>query len=107
LTPGDADALYYAWDSGASSNMKSLKSSLGGVFGRLPEFTYISPSCVGPDGSCALGFSNMYPTALLSDGEVLLKQLYDALRTAPSEMSHCSLIPSTKLEDYMITSLHP
>jgi phospholipase C len=45
--------------------------------GRLPEFTFINPSC------CGVGTTSMHPSGLISDGEVLLKQLYDAIRTGP------------------------
>ncbi|PYI04733.1 phosphoesterase [Aspergillus sclerotiicarbonarius CBS 121057] len=45
--------------------------------GSLPEFTYINPSC------CGVGTNSMHPSGLISDGEKLIKDVYDALRAGP------------------------
>ncbi|KAF7158373.1 hypothetical protein CNMCM6106_004949 [Aspergillus hiratsukae] len=47
------------------------------------------------------------PTALISDGEVLLKHIYDALRTGPQWNETLFIITSDEPEDSTITSLHP
>ena len=45
--------------------------------GNLSEFTFINPSC------CGVGTNSMHPTGLISDGEKLLKDVYDAVRNSP------------------------
>ncbi|OBT53777.1 hypothetical protein VE04_05122 [Pseudogymnoascus sp. 24MN13] len=60
---GRGDAMYFA--------------STDADRGRVPQFTYVNPSC------CGVGTNSMHPTGLVSDGEVLLKQMYDAIRNGP------------------------
>jgi phospholipase C len=78
---GTGDAMYFNWtvSSGASkTNMKSLNEFYQDAYlGRLPQFTYVNPTC------CGVGTNSMHPTGLVSDGEVLLKQMYDAVRNGP------------------------
>ncbi|KFY43065.1 hypothetical protein V494_02117 [Pseudogymnoascus sp. VKM F-4513 (FW-928)] len=78
---GHGDAGYFKWnvESGNSkTNMKSLDEFYQDAYmGRLPQFTYVNPSC------CGVGTNSMHPTGLVSDGEVLLKQMYDAIRNGP------------------------
>ncbi|RFU29209.1 hypothetical protein B7463_g7114, partial [Scytalidium lignicola] len=81
-TTNGADALYYNWTVSTGHNSATYIKPLENFFqdaylGRLPEFTYINPSC------CGVGTTSMHPSGLISDGEVLLKQLYDAVRTGP------------------------
>lgn len=45
--------------------------------GKLPEFSFIDPSC------CGQGTNSMHPTGLISDGETPIKNVYDALRASP------------------------
>ncbi|KAK9357300.1 PLC-B group protein Nfis2 [Lipomyces starkeyi] len=45
--------------------------------GSLPELAYINPSC------CGVGTNSMHPSGLISDGEALIRDVYDALRASP------------------------
>jgi phospholipase C len=45
--------------------------------GTLPEFSYINPSC------CGVGTNSMHPTGLVSEGEALIRRVYDAARAGP------------------------
>jgi phospholipase C len=45
--------------------------------GKLPQLAYINPSC------CGVGTNSMHPTGLVSDGEQLIKHVYEALRASP------------------------
>lgn len=45
--------------------------------GKLPDFSFLEPSC------CGVGTTSMHPTGRISDGEALIKNVYDALRASP------------------------
>ncbi len=45
--------------------------------GQLPHLAYINPSC------CGDGTNSMHPTGRVSDGEQLIKDVYEALRASP------------------------
>jgi phospholipase C len=45
--------------------------------GVLPEFAYINPSC------CGVGTTSMHDSGLISDGEALIKKVYESLRASP------------------------
>ena len=45
--------------------------------GELPQLAYINPSC------CGVGTNSMHPTGRVSDGEQLIKDVYEALRQSP------------------------
>lgn len=45
--------------------------------GKLPHLAYLNPSC------CGDGTNSMHPTGRISDGETLLKKMYEALRASP------------------------
>lgn len=45
--------------------------------GLLPQLSYINPSC------CGLNTNSMHPSGNVSFGQVLVKQVYDALRISP------------------------
>ncbi|KAJ3472940.1 hypothetical protein NLG97_g10618 [Lecanicillium saksenae] len=45
--------------------------------GKLPHLSYINPSC------CGDGTNSMHPTGRVSDGEQLIKDVYEALRASP------------------------
>ncbi|ATY64589.1 phosphoesterase superfamily [Cordyceps militaris] len=45
--------------------------------GTLPHLAYINPSC------CGVGTNSMHPTGRVSDGEQLIKDVYEALRGSP------------------------
>lgn len=74
------DPLYFNWT--YTSGNTHLVKPFDGFYdsakaGTLPEFTYLMPSC------CGTGTNSMHPTGLISDGETLLKDVYDALRQGP------------------------
>lgn len=45
--------------------------------GKLPQLAYINPSC------CGVGTNSMHPQGRVSDGEKLIKDVYEALRASP------------------------
>ncbi|PLN81641.1 phosphoesterase [Aspergillus taichungensis] len=75
-----ADSQFFDW---TWSSFNALKAKPFSSFykaaekGELPDFTYLNPSC------CGKGTNSMHPTGLISDGETLLKDVYDALRASP------------------------
>lgn len=77
---GMIDAYFFDWTF-TSGNTK-LAQPLSNFYadasaGKLPEFSFIDPSC------CGQGTNSMHPTGLISDGETLIKNVYDALRASP------------------------
>lgn len=81
-TAGGSDAQYFSWTIASGKNnanyIKPFESFFQDAYlGRLPEFTFINPTC------CGVGTTSMHPSGLISDGEVVLKQIYDALRNGP------------------------
>lgn len=74
------DAYFFDWTfkSGNTDKAKPLKQFFRAADkGELPEFTFIDPSC------CDVGTNSMHPTGLVSDGETLIKDVYEALRASP------------------------
>lgn len=74
------DARWYSWT--YSSNNTDLIQFMDSFYadaasGNLPNFTYINPSC------CGVGTNSMHPSGLVSDGETLIKNVYEALRASP------------------------
>jgi phospholipase C len=73
--------LFFNWTvstPGQLANIKDMETFFQDAYlGTLPEFTFIEPSC------CAVGTTSMHPSGLIADGEVLLKQIYDAVRGGP------------------------
>lgn len=45
--------------------------------GTLPEFSYLNPSC------CSATTNSMHPSGLVSNGEALIKAVYESLRASP------------------------
>ncbi|KAJ5102957.1 hypothetical protein N7532_003486 [Penicillium argentinense] len=77
---GMVDAWFFDWT--FSSGNDKLAVPLENFYtdaaaGTLPEFSFIDPSC------CGTGTTSMHPTGLISDGEKLIKDVYDALRASP------------------------
>ncbi|PWY88887.1 phosphoesterase superfamily protein [Aspergillus sclerotioniger CBS 115572] len=74
------DAGFFNWTY-ATSNTDKIQPLANfytdAAAGSLPEFTYINPSC------CGVGTNSMHPSGLISDGEKLIKDVYDALRAGP------------------------
>jgi phospholipase C len=77
----NADSLFYNWTiaTGKSkTNVKALEHFFQDAYlGELPQYSYINPSC------CDIDTNSMHPTGPISTGEVLIKQIYDALRASP------------------------
>ncbi|EAW07094.1 phosphoesterase superfamily protein [Aspergillus clavatus NRRL 1] len=74
------DAGYFSWTYATKNEDKIqplAKFYTDAKAGALPEFTYINPSC------CGVGTKSMHPAGLISDGEALIKSVYDALRAGP------------------------
>lgn len=74
------DAEFYNWTytSNNTNKVKALeKFYTDAAAGALPEFSYVNPSC------CGVGTNSMHPSGLISDGEKLIKNVYDALRAGP------------------------
>lgn len=75
------DALFFTWtaESGtADTNIKDISQFYAdAAAGQLPEFAFINPSC------CGVGTNSMHPTGLVSAGEKLLKDVYEAVRSSP------------------------
>lgn len=74
------DAWYFNWT--FTSGNENLAVPLEQFFfdagsGSLPDFSFIEPSC------CGEGTNSMHPTGLVSDGEKLIENVYDALRASP------------------------
>lgn len=74
------DANYYTWTqtSGNTDKVVDLDNFYtDAAAGNLPDFSYLNPSC------CGVGTTSMHPSGLVSDGEELIRSVYDALRTSP------------------------
>ncbi|KAJ5766770.1 uncharacterized protein N7511_004386 [Penicillium nucicola] len=80
-TNGDflSDAMFFNWTAqNAKSNVVPLQNFYQDAYlGQLPQLSYINPSC------CGLNTNSMHPSGNVSYGQVLLKQVYDAVRTGP------------------------
>lgn len=76
----EEDALWFSWTH--DSNNTDLVQPIANYYsdakaGKLPEFTVVGPSC------CSVGTNSMHPQGLVSDGEQLIKDVYEALRASP------------------------
>ncbi|GAM35346.1 hypothetical protein TCE0_017f03615 [Talaromyces pinophilus] len=74
------DANYYTWTqtSGNTDKVVDLDNFYtDAAAGNLPDFSYLNPSC------CGVGTTSMHPSGLVSDGEELIRSVYNALRTSP------------------------
>ncbi|KAJ5788165.1 Phosphoesterase [Penicillium paradoxum] len=74
------DAFFFDWTftSGNDDKAVPLKEFYAdAAAGELPEFSFVDPSC------CSVGTNSMHPSGLVSDGENLIKSVYDAVRGGP------------------------
>ncbi|KXG46179.1 Phosphoesterase [Penicillium griseofulvum] len=73
------DSMFFDWTAkNAKKNVVPLENFYQDAYlGILPQLSYINPSC------CGLNTNSMHPSGNVSYGEVLLKQIYDAVRTGP------------------------
>ncbi|KAG6840883.1 hypothetical protein C0991_003476 [Blastosporella zonata] len=76
---GSGDALYFSWvKANRAANVQPLENFYQDAYlGLLPSLSYINPSCCGADTN------SMHPNGNVSFGQVLIKQIYDAVRTSP------------------------
>ncbi|EAW11902.1 putative phosphatidylglycerol specific phospholipase C [Aspergillus clavatus NRRL 1] len=74
-----SDALFFNWTAQhAKKNVVPLENFYQDAYlGLLPQLSYINPSC------CDLNTNSMHPSGNVSFGQVLVKQIYDAVRTGP------------------------
>ena len=74
-----SDALFFNWTvANAKSNVVPFENFYQDAYlGTLPKLSYLNPSC------CDIDTNSMHPSGQISTGQVLLKQIYDALRTGP------------------------
>ncbi|KAJ5875420.1 uncharacterized protein N7473_012767 [Penicillium subrubescens] len=74
-----SDALFFNWTvANAKSNVVPFENFYQDAYlGTLPKLSYLNPSC------CGLDTNSMHPSGNVSTGQVLLKQIYDAVRTGP------------------------
>jgi phospholipase C len=73
------DAMFFDWTAkNAKKNVVPLENFYQDAYlGLLPQLSYINPSC------CGLNTNSMHPAGNVSFGQVLVKQVYDAVRTSP------------------------
>ncbi|KAL4754345.1 hypothetical protein BDW72DRAFT_200824 [Aspergillus terricola var. indicus] len=80
-TNGDflPDALFFNWTANnAQSSVVPIENFYQDAYlGLLPQLSYINPSC------CDLDTNSMHPSGNVSFGQVLVKQIYDAVRAGP------------------------
>ncbi|OQE19685.1 hypothetical protein PENFLA_c018G03467 [Penicillium flavigenum] len=79
-SPSMVDAYFFDWTftSGNSDKAVPLDNFYAdAAAGTLPEFSFVDPSC------CGVGTNSMHPTGLVSEGEALIKDVYDAVRSSP------------------------
>lgn len=82
------DALFFDWVSkNRKSNVVPLQNFFQDAFlGVLPQLSYINPSC------CGQNTNSMHPSGNVSYGQVLVKQIYDSIRSGPQWDSTLLLI---------------
>ncbi|OJJ50218.1 hypothetical protein ASPZODRAFT_58350 [Penicilliopsis zonata CBS 506.65] len=80
-TNGDflPDSMFFNWTAdNAADNVVPLENFYQDAYlGLLPQLSYINPSCCGVDTN------SMHPSGNVSFGQVLVKQIYDAVRNGP------------------------
>ncbi|KAG6843859.1 hypothetical protein H0H87_012302 [Tephrocybe sp. NHM501043] len=74
-----SDAMFFQWvKANRAANVQPLENFFQDAYlGILPNLAYINPSCCGKDTN------SMHPNGNVSFGQVLVKQVYDAIRTGP------------------------
>lgn len=74
------DAAFYNWtyNSGNYDNIVPLANFYtDAAAGNLTDFSFLNPSC------CGVGTNSMHPSGLVSDGEALIRNVYQSLRSSP------------------------
>lgn len=76
-TGPEAQWFQWTYDAGLDDQVVNLDQFyVDAAAGNLTHFSLINPSC------CGVGTTSMHPTGLVSDGEGLIKDVYDALRAS-------------------------
>ncbi|CAK7215116.1 hypothetical protein SCUCBS95973_002369 [Sporothrix curviconia] len=77
-TGPEASWFQWTYDAGLDGNVVDIDNFyVDAAAGNLTSFSIINPSCCGTDTT------SMHPTGLVSLGEGLIKDVYDALRAGP------------------------
>ncbi|KAF5339232.1 hypothetical protein D9757_015179 [Collybiopsis confluens] len=73
------DSLFFSWThTNAPKNIVPIENFFqDALLGTLPQLSYLNPSC------CDLNTNSMHPSGNVSFGQVLVKQIYDAVRQGP------------------------
>jgi phospholipase C len=74
------EASWFEWTyaAGLSSNIVDLSQFyVDAAAGNLSSLSFLNPSC------CGVGTTSMHPSGLISAGEALIKNVYEALRASP------------------------
>ncbi|KAK5107217.1 hypothetical protein LTR62_001625 [Meristemomyces frigidus] len=80
LNTSITDALFFNWTYASGSGQYVVPLAdyyTDAAAGELPELSVVNPSC------CDVGTTSMHPSGLVSDGENLIKAVYEALRASP------------------------
>lgn len=76
-TGPEASWFQWTYDAGLEDNIVEMDQFYtDAAAGNLSSFSIINPSC------CGVGTTSMHPTGLVSDGEALIKNVYEALRSS-------------------------
>ncbi|KAH8911764.1 phosphoesterase [Coniochaeta sp. PMI_546] len=77
-TGPEASWFQWTYDAGLSGNVVNLSQFfVDAAAGNLTSLSFLNPSC------CGVGTTSMHPSGLISAGEALIKQVYEALRSGP------------------------
>lgn len=74
------EAQWFSWTKKEDNSDKILHLDqfyTDAANGKLPKYSQLNPSC------CSVGTNSMHPSGLVSDGEALIKKVYEALRSSP------------------------
>jgi len=77
-TGPEANWFQSTYDAGLTGNIVNLSQFyVDAKAGNLTSLSFLNPSC------CGVGTTSMHPAGLISAGEALIKQVYEALRASP------------------------
>ncbi|SPQ21414.1 5847f4cd-d96a-4afe-8d4b-3e3ceafb6f26 [Thermothielavioides terrestris] len=77
-TGPEASWFQWTYDAGLEGNVVDISQFfVDAAAGNLTSLSFINPSC------CGVGTTSMHPSGLISAGEALIKQVYEALRAGP------------------------
>lgn len=77
-TGPEASWFQWTYEAGLGDNVVNLSQFfVDAAAGNLTSLSFLNPSC------CSVGTNSMHPSGLISAGEALIKQVYEALRASP------------------------